>query len=288
MPNYACINIRTYRTTQSLSAVQREATRAVEYPNVDKERSCNNRQLCGNMDFVEAVNNALKSEYYTKPDKWGRYHKPPDVLAMGVVLQYSTEAHIEEDPELFQRWLDKNMEFLKVRFPGCEFHLILHQDETTPHIQGLIIPKTPSGKVSKNHFLKNKKDMYKLQDEYAAAMAEFGLVRGEHHDRKDKEQEKDVKYYRKLKQKNEQLNKENNQLKERIAQMEAAGGAKYKEYIEKLEKKIAEIQELEEEKKRIEALIKQKYREYATLEGETFGELLPGREEDEIEIEISR
>ncbi|MBR4847269.1 MAG: plasmid recombination protein [Phascolarctobacterium sp.] len=282
MPNYACINIKPYRTKQSLSAVQREATRAVDYPNVDKERSCNNRQLCGNMDFTEAINNALKSEYYTKPDKWGRYHKPPDVLALGVVLQYSHEAHIEEDPELFQRWIDKNMEFLKARFPGCDMHLVLHDDETTPHIQGLIVMNTPSGKISKNHFIKGKKDMYKLQDDYAAAMAEFGLVRGEHKDRKSQEQEKEIAYYRKLKDKNEKLNIKAEKLERRIETMQQQGNEEYK-------KRITELKALKREIETLEGIIAQKRREYATLEGETFGELLrEDREEYEIEPVISR
>lgn len=206
MPNYACLNIKTYKSLQSIRAIQAEATREKTYANIDIGRTHLNRVLLGNMDYVGSVKKALKSNYYTIPDKYGRYHKKPEVLGIGIILQYSKEAHIEDDPEVLERWLNKNIKFIKELFPYADAQMILHADEIGYHIHTFLTLTTPTGKISKNYYIKNKNDLRRLHDKYAEYMSEFGLVRGEDHTRQSVEKSDEFKYYKKLSEKIEQLN----------------------------------------------------------------------------------
>ena len=179
-----CIcNFKTYNTLTSISNIQKEATREHEYDNIDKTRTHLNEVVCGSMDYVAEVKKAMKGAYYTTPDARGRYHAEAKVKALGVVLTYSPEAEGTFDRE---KWIKENIDFLKERFPGCPIHITSHQDERTFHLQGIIIPTTKEGKISKNSFIRGKKDLVKIQDEYAERMKQFGLERGIHRDRDTK------------------------------------------------------------------------------------------------------
>lgn len=177
---YACIDIQTYTTINSIQSLQKEATRTTQEPknNIHYELTKNNKILLGDMDYVKSYKEALQSDYYTKPDRYGRYHKEPEVKAIGIVQQYSHAAHLERDPVIFNKWINDNINYLKKAFPGCKIHSILHLDETTPHIQSIVIPIDPKGKISKNHFIPNKKAMIRIRDEYSNDMLKYGLQRG--------------------------------------------------------------------------------------------------------------
>lgn len=55
---------------------------------------------------------------------------------------------------------------------------VLHDDETTPHIQMIVTPITPQGKLSASHWVDGPKKLSALQDSFAAEMQPLGLVRG--------------------------------------------------------------------------------------------------------------
>lgn len=268
--------------------VQKEATREKIYGNIDTEKSHLNQIICGNMDYVGAVERTLKHEYYTKPDRKGRLHKPPKWLALGVVLTYSPEARIEDDPEQFQKWIEKSVQYLKERFPGTEQHLVLHLDESTPHIQGLITLNTNSGKISRWAHIKGKQAVRDLHTEYNERVKEFGLVRGEEYKRDDPEREQILKEYRNIRRKTREMEK-------KVKEMQEAGNAEYKRRIAELQGlkiQLAELEKLVVEEREKLAEAKRKTREFtirhkeaATIEGEVFGSRLPGRNEwDEIEL----
>lgn len=241
MPNYACLNIKTYKSLQSIRAIQAEATREKTYTNIDSGRTHLNRVLLGDIDYVGSVKKALKSDYYTVPDKYGRYHKKPEVLGVAIILQYSKEAHLEDNTEIFERWITKNIEFIKDCFPYADAQMILHADEVGYHIHTFLTMTTPTGKISKNYYIKNKNDLRILHDKYAEYMSEFGLVRGESHERQGPEKADEFKYYKKLSEKIEKLNAKKDKLTEDIEKMKFEGNEIYNERIIELENLNKEI-----------------------------------------------
>mgnify|MGYP000429046260 FL=1 len=101
------------------------------------------------------------------------------VLAIEYVLIASPEFFERASPEEVAAWKQESLRFLvekhgKENIVGC----IVHQDETTYHIQAIVIPDD-HGRLNCRHFLGGAKKMRELQDEYAAYMKSFRLYRGE-------------------------------------------------------------------------------------------------------------
>lgn len=234
MPNYCIMNFKTYNTAASIRAVQNEATRAKTYDNIDSSRSHLNETILGDMDYCRSLREALKSDYYTKPDKSGRLHKEPEVKGLGFVLSYSPEASgsFEES-----KWIEENKRFLEETFKGAKIHAVVHRDETTLHIQGMIIPTTESGKICKSHYIRDKAALVKLQDLYASRMAIFGLQRGEKGKTQDREKEQ-AKTVRRLRAKIKALEDERDKDKEIIERLNKR--------LQKAENELKKIREPEE------------------------------------------
>lgn len=55
---------------------------------------------------------------------------------------------------------------------------VTHNDESTPHVQLLLAPITPQGRLSASHWIDGPKRLSALQDSLADAMKPLGLVRG--------------------------------------------------------------------------------------------------------------
>ena len=55
----------------------------------------------------------------------------------------------------------------------------LNRDETTTHLHCFVIMTDENGKFNSSRFFNKKSQVIALQDSYAAAMAPFGLIRGE-------------------------------------------------------------------------------------------------------------
>lgn len=195
---YCIANVKNVSSVASMRSIQDERLREKEFCNVDKDRSHLNEALTEEQDIVKLYNEAMKHDYYAKADKWGKKHKEPQIKAINIILTYSPEAHLERDSERFDRWKKENMDFIKETFKGCKFVATLHMDETTPHIHVVVIPQTEKGKISKNSFIPNKAALVKLQDRYAAKMAQFGLQRGIHRERNSAELKKVTDQYRAL------------------------------------------------------------------------------------------
>jgi len=263
MPNYAIITFDTHKTASSIRALQCEALREKEYSNVIAEKTPENEILIGDGRYSKLLWNAMQHDYYTKPDKKNRKHEEPKVKAISFVLTYSPAANIEDDPEQFERWKQKNLEYLQEIFKGCPFTAVLHMDETTPHIQGIVIPQNPeTGKISKNFLLGGKRHLSKIQDEYSERMKEFGLVRGEHRERGSDEIDKDdLKLYRKLVRQVKKLMREKNGLESEITSHRKTIEDLIKEEEFLMREKKARRDEIKELKAEIERLQEEKHRE---------------------------
>ena len=109
----------------------------------------------------------------------------------------------EERPEKFRRWYDAQKEFLLAKYGAHRVvSLVLHLDESTPHLHAVILPLTLGVDGRSKHpterwalvgrTICGPGEYDRLQDEYAKAMEPLGLVRGE---RKSGRKHKPVRDY---------------------------------------------------------------------------------------------
>ncbi len=256
MPNYAIINFKNIESIASIRAIQAEALREREYSNVISENSKYNEILLGDGNYLKLINTALRSDYYTTPDKKGRLHKEPRIKAISVVMTYSNAAAIDEDPEMFERWKKKNLEYLEKTFPGCPKSCVLHfSDEATPHIHGFIVPQQENGKIAKTKFLNGRLDYYKHQEEYPKFMEEFGLQRGEHRPPRQADlfEKEELQEYRALNKRIRALNRTIKSKESYIKQLIEESELKQmgiKEYTNKIKELKNELEKHYEEKAR--------------------------------------
>lgn len=78
------------------------------------------------------------------------------------------------------KWCQENKKWLEERFGKNNLkHLVLHMDESTPHLHALIVPINNKGRLSAKSFINGPTDLSKLQTEYAKKVgSQFGLSRG--------------------------------------------------------------------------------------------------------------
>ena len=277
---YCIANVKTVSSVASMRSIQDERLREKEFCNVDKNRSHLNEALTEEQDIVKLYNEAMKHDYYTKPDKWGKMHREPKIKAINIVLTYSPEAHIERTPEAFEKWKQDNIDFVKETFKGCPFVATLHMDETTPHLHIAIIPVTPSGKISKNQFIPNKNSLVKFQDAYAAKMKPYELQRGIHRERNSKELQQVTDQYRailaKLEKQLAQLEKVNERGKAKVEQNKELLQA-YNELVGSYNELVKTYNDLTKKKDELEKSCEdmQKYLELARYRYNEFKDWLP-------------
>ena len=240
MSNFAILNMQNRTTLQSVSHIQDENKRKNQYEDIDTSKSSLNK-YDDFKNFRKMYNDQMKTKYYAAPDEYGRKHKEPKIKCIDMVLTFSPEM---KEKINIDEWYQKNKEFIQKRFSECPFSMVLHQDQTTPHIHVQILPVTPQGKISKNYFVKGRQDMHDLQSEYAKAMECFGLIRGE---------------YRESNKKNHMKKTELSKLQD----MEGRISAEYREMDLQRQFNEKEIQDMEDKQKTLK-------RENRALKDENF------------------
>lgn len=107
------------------------------------------------------------------------------VVSVEVLLTASPEFFngLTEDRErlaknpVFLAWVDESLKWAKKEFGSNLVDLVLHMDESSPHIHVLTVPLIDGRLCAKE--VTAKKEMQRRQTEYATAMKQFGLVRGD-------------------------------------------------------------------------------------------------------------
>ncbi len=136
------------------------------------------------------------------------------VKGIDVFLSFS---HEDAERMSLEEWTRENIAWLRRSFnpPGGKIHYtdpetgeekeaeidnvksaVLHLDESTPHIHAWVVPIDDRGRLSAYYYMKDRDAMCDRQDDYAAAMEQFGLTRGERHSVATHEQSS--RYYNKL------------------------------------------------------------------------------------------
>lgn len=215
---YCILKMKTYKTCKSIKLVNDEEIRNKHYDDIDETKTHLNRTVYGNKNYLEMYNQIMQNDYYTKADKYGRTHKEPNIKGIGFIATFSPEAKNQINPK---QWIIENVNFFKEVFKNSPMTVTLHLDQTTPHLHIFVIPVTEKGKISKSQYINGKKDMFNLQDRYAEKMQQFGLERGERKEKADLNHtdKETITKYKKIKNANMQLKKQNEELQNEIDEL---------------------------------------------------------------------
>ena len=84
------------------------------------------------------------------------------------------------DEARLQAWTPVTLDWLKHEWGEKNVvSAVLHLDETTPHIQAVVVPIDPdSGKMNASRWLDGRKALSEMQDRYGESMQALGLERG--------------------------------------------------------------------------------------------------------------
>ncbi len=191
---YAILRFKAIHTTQELGKAYNHNFRKTIADNVDPDRIYKNREIVKLQDvnFAEAFKRRIKEGGVKTVGK-------NQTKAIEAVVTYSDK--LADEKFDIDKWAEMNVEWLKKRF-GEEnvVSVVLHEDETTPHLHCIIIP-VKDKKLAATELLESSpaqvakhNGMYGyayLQNEYAEYMSSLGLHRGitsspaKHEDLKD-------------------------------------------------------------------------------------------------------
>lgn len=172
---YAIMRVKKKTTlggSGGVAGVFEHALREQEVSNADRSKT--NRVLVGYMTTADQVSERLASAVKRRDS----------VLALELFLGFSPDwaGNVDAWAKAEMKWLEKEFGVGNVAFA------ILHLDETTPHIQALVLPIRGAepdvdggwsgGKLNASYWLDGRKKLQALQDRHHAAVEHLGFERG--------------------------------------------------------------------------------------------------------------
>jgi len=139
-------------------------------PNADPERRDENVRLVGSGDWLADVQARVAEATYKRSDS-----------AIYDVAFYVSNGFFDGKPAaLLDEWARRTLDWLAQSFGGERnvVAAVLHKDETTPHIQAMVVPIDERGHMNAHGFTGTKGQVIALHDSYNAAVAYLGLDRG--------------------------------------------------------------------------------------------------------------
>ncbi len=174
MSNYAIMRFQKYKVG-SVANVERHQNHRERLSNrKHPERENQNRTWKRNDEtMTQTIKKAIKEQEKATGRK---VRKDANVLCE-FVLTFSPEM---EDKINLPLWVQANFNWIKETFgKGKLIRADLNCDESTVHIHCFVIMTNEQGRFNSSRFFNKKSQIIELQDTYATAMAQFGLVRGE-------------------------------------------------------------------------------------------------------------
>jgi len=149
----------------------RHNERGRETPNADPARSHENVRLAGSGDWLADVQ--------ARADE-ATFKRANSVLALDVAFFVSKGFFDDKPSAVMDVWARRTMEWMAQEFGGEKnvVAAILHKDETTPHIQALIVPLDEKDRLNARHFIGQPRQVVGLHTSYNKAVADLGLARG--------------------------------------------------------------------------------------------------------------
>ena len=139
MAEYAILRIEKLKQRGSVASQASHVERTRPTKNADPSRTHLNRWLVGGPGMYESSKKTWDSIPKMRSDA---------VLAMDVMITASPEAFQRPDFDL-EKWASDSVAWVKEHFKGADIvGLQLQLDETTPHIQGIIVPTDRTARCS--------------------------------------------------------------------------------------------------------------------------------------------
>ncbi len=177
--SYAIYRHKKMAQMGSIAASAGHMMRTRPTPNADPARAGQNRILIGSDDPVADVR-AILPDTDARGADGKLLRRKNSVLAIEVLLTASPEWWTDASKEQKRDWLESTTEWLVQEY-GREniAHLQLHQDEATPHLTGLIVPRDPdTGRLNARRWIGGSKLCSQQQSDYAETVKHLGLKRG--------------------------------------------------------------------------------------------------------------
>ena len=176
---FAIYRHRKHKISRTITASSRHMTRELNTPNADPARADRNMILIGGTDPAADVAALVPAINAVGADGKKR-RRSNSVISLEILLTASPEWWAEASAEQQQEWLNRSTAWL-IKEYGREniAHLRLHDDESTPHLTGFIVPIDPeTGRLNARRWVGGSKRCSQQQTDYAAAVQPLGLMRG--------------------------------------------------------------------------------------------------------------
>jgi Plasmid recombination enzyme len=162
--------------------------RLVDTPNADPDRQADNQVLVGTTDVEADVRSRIEAAGLD-PTKLRRN----GVIAVELLYSASPEffrpngeGYGEYDPDRLEAWKTATVAHLQKRWGSDRIaNAVLHLDESTPHIQAVVIPldttprkKGAATRLNAAKWFDGSPKLQQRQDEYHQDVAHLGLERG--------------------------------------------------------------------------------------------------------------
>jgi hypothetical protein len=170
--NKAIFRIQKLKSKSSVAGCLKHNFRAINTPNADPDRLHENEVLAGPETARES------SEEYDKalPENI----RKNAVMAIECLSTASPEFFETASPETQKQFFADSLKFIENKF-GKEniISAVIHRDESTPHLQTLVIPLKDGKLNAKSYLGGSKYELSKLQTDFHASVEKHGLERGQ-------------------------------------------------------------------------------------------------------------
>lgn len=169
--NYTVIRIEKQKTKEEMDASDAHNLRQKFVLNADPNRTKDNKTVVGDAQPLwEKVQERIARDNVLV--------RSTSVLSLEVILTATHFDGIDLDA-----WVASNVKFLEKKFGKQNvLRVVLHLDESTPHLHANIIPvverKNGQPALNARHWLASRSHLRAIQTDYAEAMAPYGLTRG--------------------------------------------------------------------------------------------------------------
>lgn len=186
---YAIMRIEKIKTEYELNSRYDHNYRIYDVANADPSLEEENKEI---VDLMGKTYLRAFDDEITRMRMEGNMDKVRSnaVLGLEVMLTYSRD---KESLDV-EHWIDENVKWLQKTFNPPDMvitkgngeqiysdnvkSVVVHMDEITPHIHAFVVPIDGTGKLNAKYYLKDRRRMIELQNEYHKAMKQFDLQRG--------------------------------------------------------------------------------------------------------------
>lgn len=170
---FAILRFEKVKTMGDLASQQTHVHRYRDTPNATPNRRDLNRLLFGEHFAIKGVQKRIEEVKAS-----GQKVRANSIPAIEVLLTASPQFFEDSPPDEVAEWVEANERFLVDSFGADNVvQVMLHMDESTPHIHAVIFPRTKDGRLSAKDILGGPPGLSEWQTRYAAAIGK-GLSRG--------------------------------------------------------------------------------------------------------------